>query len=209
MQTPTRADPPFIPLRTSGWPSRRSPRWLLASLAVLAVIGALIGLAHRPTQGQRATDLRGFLQTLTADVGSCAAGVSESLTLLHAIDTGASHDLATAVSEVDYGVANCSPANSELVDDLTNAQAPESLASYHLQTAITALITWAAPDAQKVMADVAAALGSRGKPAQAADLTRLRLDLRALNAQRAAVYSALGPAIRALSPHSRPPVLPG
>jgi hypothetical protein len=169
----------------------------------------LIGLAHRPTQGQRASDLRGFLQMLTADVGSCAAGVGESLTVLHAIDTGASHDLATAMSEVNYGVANCSPANSELVDDLTNAQVPESLASYHLQTAITALISWAAPDAQRVMADVAAMLGTRGKPARAADLTRLRLDLRTLDHQRAAVFSALGPAIRALSPRSRPPVLPG
>jgi hypothetical protein len=209
MQTPTKADPPFIPLRTRGWPSRRSPRWLLASLAVLGIIATVIGLSHRPTQGQRATDLRGFLQTLTTDVGSCAAGVSESLTVLRAIDTGASHDLATAISEVDYGIANCSPANNELLDDLTNAQVPESLARYHLQTAITTLIGWAAPDAQQVMTDVAAALSARGKPARAADLTRLRLALHRLDLQRAAVYAALGPAIRALSPHSAPPLLPG
>jgi hypothetical protein len=209
MQAPTRADSPHIPLRTAGWPVRRSPRWLIAALAALAVIGAAVGLAHRPTAGQRATDLRGFLHTLTADVGSCAAGVRESLGVLHAIDTGASRDVGTAISEASYGAANCSPANNELLGDLTGAQVPESLASYHLQTAITALIDWAAPDAQAVMTDVATVLAARVRPGRAADLAALRRDLRRLDAQRAVVYSALGPAIRTLSPHSPLPILPG
>ena len=143
----TRTDPPYIPMRARGWPTRRSPRWLFAAGAVLLVIAVAVGLAHHPTKGERATDLRGLLQTLNADVGSCAAGVKEALTLLRDIDTGASHDLTIALSEVNYGAANCSPANNEQLDDLTGVQVPESLSSYHLANAVTALINWAAPDA--------------------------------------------------------------
>jgi len=205
---PDRA-PPYIPLRTIGWPSRRSPRWLLSSGVVLLVIGVAVGLAHRPTQGERASDLRSVLATMNADVGSCAAGVRESLIVLKAIDTGTSHDLATALSEVNYGASNCSPANNELLDDLTSAQVPESLSSFHLETAITDLITWAAPDAQQVMTDVATALTARGKPTESANLAALRQALHTLDLQRSAVYSALRPAIRALAPQSAPPVLPG
>jgi hypothetical protein len=203
------ANPPYIPLRNSGWPARRMPRWLLAALAICGLIAVALGISQRPTSGQRAADLRGFLRALTADVGSCAAGVSESMTVLHAISSGASHDLTTAVSEVRYGAANCSPANNELLDNLTGEQAPESLARYHLQDAVTALIDWAAPDAQRVMTDVAAVLTAHGGAARAAGQARLRLDLRKLDAQRAVVYAALAPAIRALSPSSAPPRLPG
>ncbi len=209
MQPAAKTDPPYIPLRSTGWPARRSPRWLIAALAALGLVAVALGIAHRPTPGQRATDLRGFLHSLTADVGSCAAGVRESLIVLHAIDSGASRDRATAVSEASYGAANCSPANNELLDDLTNAQVPESLSSYNLQNAITALIDWAAPDAQRVMTDVAAELTARGAASRAAGLAALRLDLRKLDAQRAVVYAALGPAIRALAPRSAPPPLPG
>jgi hypothetical protein len=206
---PPDVPPPYVPLRSRGWPTRRSPRGMLGVLAVLVLIGVALGITHRPTHGERAADLRGFLRSLTADVGSCAAGVAESMTVLHAIDSGASHDLATAVSEVRYGAANCSPANNELLDDLTSQQVPESLASYHLQDAVTALIDWAAPDAQRVMNDVAAVLTAHGRQLRATDMTRLRLDLRKLDAQRAVVYGALHPAIRALSPDSAPPRLPG
>jgi hypothetical protein len=203
------APPPYVPLRARGWPSRRSPRWLLAAGAVLLVIGVAVGLAHRPTHSQRATDLRGFLSTLTNEIGSCAAGVSESLTVLHAINTGASHALGVAIGEADYGAANCSPANNELLDDLTSEDVPESLAGYHLQTVIPDLITWAAPNAQRVMTDVATALTDHGTAAEAGDLAALRVGLRKLDAQRSVIYSELGPAIKALSPQSALPVLPG
>lgn len=209
MQAPTRTDPPYVPLRTTGWPQRRSPRWLLAACAVLLVIGVAVGLAHRPTRGERASDLRSLLQTMTDGIGSCAAGVHESLYVLQAIDTGASHDFGTALGEVTYGAANCSPANNESLDDLTSDDVPESLASYHLEAVIPDLITWAAPDAQQVQSDVATALTDRGKPAEAADMAALRLALRKLDAQREVVYAALSPAIKALSPQSAPPVLPG
>jgi hypothetical protein len=202
-------EPPYIPIRATGWPSRRSPRWLLSSGAVLLVIAVAVGIAHRPSQGQRASDLHSFLVTLKADVGSCAAGVSESLIVLHSIDTGASHDLGTALAEANYGAANCSPANNELLDNLTSEDVPESLASYHLQAVIPDLITWAAPNAQQVMTDVATALTDHGKAAEVADMTALRRALTKLDAQRTVVDQALRPAIKDLSPHSALPVLPG
>ncbi|MHB1594745.1 MAG: hypothetical protein ACYCO9_10980 [Streptosporangiaceae bacterium] len=209
MQAPPRPDPPYIPIRRSGWTVRRAPRWAIVAVAVLVAIGVAVGLSHRPTAGQRATDLRIVLHSLTSEIQSCAGGVRESLYVLHAIDTGASHDVTTALNVADTGAANCSPANNEQLSNLTGQQIPESLASYHLQAAVTRLIDWAAPDAQRVMSDVAAVLSSRGKPTEAASRARLARDLRKLDAQRARVYAVLRPAIRALSPSSAPPTLPG
>src|SRR6266581_6835012 len=93
-----KTDPPFVPVRGSGWPTRRVPRWGLAVAAVLLAIAVAVGLSHRPTSGQRAADLRGFLHQLNADVESCSGGVRESLFVLRQIETGASRDLATALS---------------------------------------------------------------------------------------------------------------
>lgn len=208
MQT-ARTDPPDVPLRTSGWPTRRSPRWLIAAGAVLLAVGVAVGIAHRPTTGQRATDLRTFLSLINSDIESCSGGVGESLSVLHTIDTGASHDVATALNVASTAAANCAPANNELLADLTSAQVPESLASYHLQSAITDLIDWAAPDAEQVPADVATVLADRGKPSEAAARAALAQALRTLDAQRTLVYAALAPAIKALSPQSTPPVLHG
>jgi hypothetical protein len=204
-----KTDPPYVPVRSNGWPTRRVPRWGLAAAAVLLAVAVAVGLSHRPTAGQRAADLRTFLHQLNADVESCSGGVRESLFVLRQIDSGASHDTQTALSVANTAAANCSPANNELLVDLTTAQPPGSLTSYHLQPAITALIDWAAPRAVRVAADVAAVLAHRGRPAEAADLASLHRALRELNAQRSVVYAALRPAIKALSPGSSPPVLHG
>ena len=206
---PAKTDTPHIPLRSGGWPTSRRPRWLIAVGTVLLVIAVLVSLARRPTQGQRATDLRGLLQTLQADVGSCAAGVRESLTLLRTIDSGASHDVTTALSEVNYGASNCSPANNTQLEDLTNVQVPESLRSYNLNVAVARLVDWAAPNAITVQHDVAVILQDRGKPGEPAARAALSQALQKLNSERALVYAALDPAIRALSPHAAPPRLYG
>ncbi len=208
MQT-ARTDPPYVPVRRGGWPTRRAPRWVMAAGAVLLTAAVAVGLSHRPTTGQRAADLRGLLHQLNADIESCSGGVRESLFVLHKIDAGTSRDVRTAVNVASTASANCSPANNELLDDLTSAQTPESLASYHLQAAITALIDWAAPNAQRVAADVATILSDRGRPAEAGDRAALSQALRKLDAQRSVVYAALEPAIRALSPASAPPALYG
>src|SRR5271166_4577598 len=201
------SDPPYVPIRPSGWPTRQSPRWLIGAGAVLLAISLAVGLSHHPTQGERATDLRGLLSTLTTDIESCSGGVGDSLNVLKAIDNGSSHDIATALNVADTGAANCSPANNSALDDLTAVQVPESLSSYHLQRAVTGLIDWAAPDAADVMTDVATVLTARGKPAAAADRAALAAALRKLATQRQVVYAALEPAIKALSPTSAPPVL--
>jgi len=182
---------------------------VLGAAAVLLAVAVAVGLSHRPTNGQRGADLRGFLQQLNADIESCSGGVRESLFVLHKIDSGASTDVKTALNVANTAAANCSPANNTLLVDLTAAQPPESLASYHLGAAITGLIDWAAPRATRVAADVADVLTDRGSPAEAADRTALRLALRELDAQRNVVYTVLAPAINSLSPESVAPRLYG
>lgn len=204
-----KTDPPFVPVRNSGWPTRRVPRWAFGAGAVLLVIAVAVGLSHRPTTGQRAADLRTFLHQLNSDVQSCSGGVRESLFVLRKIDAGTSQDRKTALTVANTAAVNCSPANNELLVDLTGVQPPGSLASYHLQPAITALIDWAAPRASQVAAEVAAVLSHDGQATEAADRASLQRALRELDAQRRVVYAALEPAIRALSPASSPPVLYG
>ncbi|HUZ22596.1 MAG TPA: hypothetical protein VMV07_02410 [Streptosporangiaceae bacterium] len=213
MSAPSKTEPPYVPIRTGGWPggwrARRSPRWLIPAGALLLAIAVAVGLTHRPSNQERASDLRGLLAAVNYDIESCAGGVRESLQVLQAVDSGSSHDAAAAASIANTGSANCSPANNELIDDLESYQVPESLASFHLQLAVTGLIDWAAPDAVQVQADVATVLAARGTPAQAADRAALRRDLAKLDAQRAQIRAALGPAIGSLSPHTAEPVLPG
>ncbi len=208
MQT-TRTDPPYIPIRSGGWASRRSPKWVFAAGAVLLAIGISVALVHRPSPGQRATDLRSFLHQLNTDVESCSGGVRESLYVLRQIDSGGSHDLPTALNVARTAAANCSPANSQLLEDLTTIQPPESLARYHLGRAVTALIDWSAPRAGRVAADVAAVLAKRGQPGEAAARNTLAADQRKLDRQRTVFDRTLAPAISALDPTARPPALYG
>src|SRR5215469_11502752 len=112
MPTPTKTDPPSVPLRHGGWPVQKMPKWLLAAGLLVLVVGVLVGLAIHPSRSQRAADMNGFLHDMTAGVGSCAAGLGDSLTVLHAIESGTSHDVNTAVGVAAYGAKNCSPANS-------------------------------------------------------------------------------------------------
>jgi hypothetical protein len=206
---PVTTDPPHIPLRTAGWPQHRAPRWAIVASVALVGIGVAVGISHRPTTAERGTDLRSFLATLNSDIESCSGGIRDSLYVLRSIDSGTSHDVKTALNVAEAASANCSPANNELIDDLTAEQPPESLSSYHLQAAITDLINWAAPDAVAVPTDIATVLTDRGKPAEAKARLVLQQALRKLDAQRAVVYGALAPAIRALSPQSSPPTLYG
>lgn len=203
------ADPPYVPIRRTGWATRHTPRWVLLALALLVVGAVLVALVHKPSQSERASDLRGFLSDMNYDIESCAGGVSESLTALHEIDTGASHDVVTAVSIANTGAANCSPANNEQLDDLDNYQVSESLASFNLPSVVTGLVNWAAPDAQNVQTDVARVLQAPSPQAKGRDMAALRQALRKLDAQRAAVDATMESAIRSLSAHASPPSLPG
>jgi hypothetical protein len=210
VNTPVRTDPPYVPIRRTGWATRRSPLWLLAVIAVVVAGGVLVGLSRTPSTAQRASDLRGFLGDMNYDIQSCAGGVGESLTALRQVESGASRDTSTAVYVANTGAANCSPANNEQIDDLENYQVTESLASFRLARVVTGLVDWAAPDAQDVQADVALVLTNLGRPqAKAQDTAKLQQALRKLNTQRAAVDAIINPAIRSLSAHASPPKLPG
>jgi hypothetical protein len=209
VDSPPRADPPYVPIRHTRWPARRTPRSLFLVGVALLAVAALVGLTHRPSTAQRAADLRLFLRNMNADIESCAGGVGESLTALHAIQSGASHDTPTAISIAQVGAANCSPANNELLDDLTQFQVTESLASFRLTRVVSGLVTWAAPDAQRVQTDVADVLSARSPQARASASAALRQARAELDAQRAAVDSVIETASAALSAHAVPPTLPG
>jgi hypothetical protein len=209
VQSPTRTDPPYVPIRATRWPGRRTPRAVLVAAVVLLAVAAAVALVHRPTRAQRAGDLRGFLTTMNADIESCAGGVGETLTALRAIQSGSTHDLGTALSIAGTGASNCSPANNELIDDLEGYEVPESLASFHLQNAVTGLVTWAAPDAEQVQTDVGHVMAAQGPQARNRAQAALRQSLRRLDAQRAATDAVMKSAIRSLAVDAAPPRLPG
>ncbi len=208
MQSPPRADPPYVPIRHTAWPVRRTPRWWFAAGLAIVVAGVLVGLAVHPSKSQRAADLNGFLTDMTTDIQSCAGGVRDSLTAMRAIDAGTSHDVGTAIGIATYGSGNCSPANNMQLDDLVGYQVQESLSSFRLDRVVYGLVDWATPDALRVQADVAAVLRARGT-ARAAATTKLDSDLKILDAQRAYLDKIMMAAISATGASGRPPPLPG
>jgi hypothetical protein len=194
--------------RPSGWPALRTPKWMLIAGVVLVAGLTLAALPHRPSTGQRAADLRGMVHDLNVDIESCAGGVNDSITALRAIQSGASHDVKTAVVIANTAAANCSPANSMPMDDLVQYQAPESLASFHAQTAVNELVTWGFPLAQRVQIDVATLVSARTPTAVQSASAQLRRDQQALDAQRALIDRLITSASTALSAHVAPPTLP-
>jgi len=208
MQTPARADPPYVPIRRSAWPVRRTPRWWFAAGLAIVAAGVLVGIAVHPSRSQRATDLNGFLTDMKTDIQSCAGGVRDSLIALRAIEGGTRHDVGTAIGIATYGSGNCSPANNVLLDDLVGYQVHESLYSFHLDRVVYGLVDWATPDALRVQADVAAVLRGQGA-ARAAATAKLNSDLKVLDAQRAYLDRIMMTAITATGATGRPPPLPG
>jgi hypothetical protein len=205
------AAPPLgnIPTRRTGWPVLRTPRWMLAGAAVLVVGLTLVAIPHHPSTAERVADLRGVVQDMHTDIESCAGGVSESLTALQAIQSGASHDVKTALSIANLGAENCSPANNMQMDDLVQYQVPESLASFHLDTTVNDLVTWGFPDAQRVQADVAAVLTAGTPAAIRAATAQLHHDQGVLDAERATIDGTINAASRSLAADVAPPPLPG
>src|SRR5580693_1926353 len=197
-----------IPTRRSGWPVLRTPRWMLAGAAVLVAGLTLAAIPHHPSTSERASDLRGVVQEMNTDIESCAGGVSESLTALQEIQSGASHDVKTGISIATFGAANCSPANSMPMDDLVQYQPPSSLASFHLDQTVNDLVTWGFPDAQRVQTDVATLLTASSQPAIQAATTALQHDERVLDAERATIDGMINTASKSLSADVAPPTLP-
>lgn len=209
MQSPPRTDPPYVPIRHSAWPTRRSPRWLLLAGAVLVVGAVLVALAHKPSPSERASDLRGFVSDMNTDIESCAGGVGESLTALQGIENGSSKQVAAAVSIATYGASNCQPANSMPIDDLIQYQVTESLSSFNLSRVVVGLATWADPDAINVQTDVASVLQAQTPAAKSDATATLNQARQKLDAQRATIDAIIDHASSALSAHVAPPHLPG
>jgi hypothetical protein len=199
---------PGVATRPSGWPVLRTPRWMLAAGVVLVAGLTLAAIPHRPSTAQRAADLRGMVHDLNTDIESCAGGVNDSITALRAIQTGASSDVKTAVKIANLAAANCSPANSMPMEDLVQYQAPGSLASFHVQTAVDDLVTWGFPLAQRVQTDVATLVTAKAPDAVKRASAQLREDQQALDAQRARVDQLINAASTSLAAHVAPPSLP-
>ncbi|MGB6456863.1 MAG: hypothetical protein WBH47_20545 [Streptosporangiaceae bacterium] len=204
--------PPRNRALPSGWPVRRTPRWVLLVGVLLVVVAIAVALVHKPSQAERATDMRGFLQDVTTDIESCAGGVGESLAALRLVESGqasTSADVSDGISVAQQGAANCEPATNEQLDDLENYQVSQSLDGFGLTAAVTGLVTWAAPDAEAVQTDVAAVLSAPTQQTKSLAGARLSRDLGTLNAQRARLDAPITKAIKSLAMHAAPPKLPG
>ena len=207
MSTPTTTDPPpYVPIRRSGWPVRRTPMWILLVLVLLAGAGVLVSLSHKPSNAQQTADLNGYLKDMNAAIESCAGGVSESQQALSAIEAGSKGNLSTAVRLVNYNANNCEPANSEPLADLTQYQVTESLARFNLQNCTNDFVTWAF-DAASVQTHMVTVMTARSAAARTTANAGLQRNQRTLNADRATIYSILGAAEHALSDHAALPSL--
>ena len=212
MDAPTRTDPPYVPIRTSRWaPHQKAPRWLLIAGALIVAGIVLVALTQKPSRSERAGDLNGVLKDMTADIQSCAGGVGESFSALHRVQAGenSAKNVRATIKIARYGAYNCSPANNELLADLTQYQVTESLAAFHLETAVNELVTWAFPYAQRVQNDVANQLGAQDAAKRQQYTAALQRDTNDLNRQRDKIDRILTRAIAATGATARPPRLPG
>jgi hypothetical protein len=208
----TSSDRPRLSTRPSGWPVRRTPRWLLLAGVLFLIAAVAVALVHRPSTAERASDMRGFLQEVNADIESCSGGVRESLQALREVQAehfGNSADVSQGISVASQGADNCAPANNELLDNLESYQVPESLHSFGLVSVVSDLVTWAAPDAQRVQTDVARLLSAATPQARSSAQAALNRDLSTLNAERAAIDAPIAKAIKALHMPASPPRLAG
>jgi len=208
VDTPTTTDPPYVPIRHSGWPVRRTPIWVLLAVLVLAGGAVLVALSHKPSHAQQASDLTAYMNDMNAGVESCAGGVRESQQALSAVQAGDQADLKTAIKLVNYNAQNCSLANNEPLDDLTQYQVTESLASFNLVTCTNDFVTWTFPYAMQAQLDMVSVLTATSAPARAAATATMAGELRKLDAERATIYSILRSAERATSDKAALPSLP-
>jgi len=149
VDSPTKTEPPFVPLRHTGWASHRTPLWVFAAIIALAAGVVFVSLSHKPSQAERASDLTGYFKDVTAGVQSCAGGLRDSQSAYEKVQAGDTADSATATGILTLGAENCSPANNQSLADFTGYQVTESLARFPLDEADNDVITWAFPRAPR------------------------------------------------------------
>lgn len=171
-----------------GWATRRMPVWVAVVIVVVVAVTVVVSLVHRPTNAQRASDVGGYLGDVNAGIESCAGGLRDALTALNRVEAGDKGNYSTAASILAYNAQNCSPANNESLQNFTNYQVAESLASFNLDTADNDVITWAF-DAQTAQNDMLAVLEAKTPAAKATAKATLTSAMTKLNAERATIYS--------------------
>jgi hypothetical protein len=186
MTTPTQTEPPYVPLRHGGWATRRTPLWVFAALAAIAIGVVLVSLSHKPSQSQRASDLAGYFGDVKTGIGSCAAGLHDSENAYGQLLSGKAVLNKNAESVFTYGGANCTLASNQALTDFGGYQVTESLASFNLDTADNDILTWSF-DATAVQTDLLAVLKSATPAAKTSEQAKLAADLVALDKQRAAI----------------------
>jgi hypothetical protein len=207
MTSPTKTQPPFIPLRRSGWATRRTPLWVFAVLAVAAAGVFLVSLSHKPSQSQRASDLAAYFNDAKGGIGSCAAGLHDSENAYGQVLGGDTADAKTARAILIYGANNCTLASNEPLTDFAGYQVTESLASYNLDTADNDVITWSF-DSTAVQQDMTAVLGAATPTARATAQATLTGAIAKLDAQRAALDAIWNSAKTATGASAAIPSLP-
>lgn len=207
MEPPTKIEPPFVPLRRSGWATRRTPLWVFGALIVLAVGGVLVSLSVTPSQSQRAGDLKGYFSDVSAGIESCAGGLRDSVTALRSVEGGQTANYSAAVGILTYNAQNCSPANNEPLSDFANYQVTESLAQYPLDTADNDVITWAF-DAQQAQTDMLSVLQAATPAAKTQANATLQAQMRKLDAERTAIDAIWDDAQKGVGTTAALPYLP-
>jgi len=208
VDSPTKTEPPFVPLRHTGWASRRTPLWVFAAIIVLVAGVVFVSLSHKPSQAERASDLTGYFKDVTAGVQSCAGGLRDSQSAYEKVQAGDTADSATATGILTLGAENCSPANNQSLADFTGYQVTESLARFPLDEADNDVITWAFPDAMNAQQDMLAVLQASTPAARAAAKATLAKALATMDAQRTAIYAIWHDAAQSVGATATLPDLP-
>ena len=186
----------------------RTPKWMLAAGVVLVAGLALAAIPHRPSTAQRAADLRGMVHDLTTDIESCAGGVSDSITALRAIQSGASNDVKTAVKIANRPRRTARPPTACRWRTWSSTRRPGRWHPSMSRPPSTTSSTWGFPLAQRVQTDVATLVTAKAPDAVARASAQLRKDQLALDAQRARIDQLINAASTSLSAHVAPPSLP-
>jgi hypothetical protein len=186
MTSPTQTGPPNAALRRSGWATRRTPLWVFAVLAIAAVGVLLVSLSHKPSQSQRASDLRGYFGDVNSGVGSCAAGLQGSESAYDQVLGGDAAQAKAALAIFAYGGSNCTVASNEALNDFANYQVTESLDALNLDAADNDVLTWSF-DSTAVQADMTAVLKATTPAARTSAAATLNSALGKLDAERATV----------------------
>ena len=206
MTSPTQTRLPGAPLRPSGWATRRTPLWVFAALAVLAVGMFLVSLSHKPSAPQRAADLTGYFRDVQAGIGSCAAGLHDSEHAYQLVLGGDTAHAKTAQSVFTYGGTNCTVAGNQALTDFASYQVTESLSSLNLDAADNDVITWSF-DSTEVQQDMVAVLKATGAARTSAQAT-LSSAIAKLDAERATIDAIWTAAKHATGATSAFPTLP-